>query len=106
MNEFILNIAPLIAFAQNCLMILGSLTLLVIFIFLLFGHKNTTVLIDHTNKLMSKYPLVDRRFYDLNVKEQNIENNQEIQELLEKQAQTQKMINELKELVDKINTNS
>lgn len=81
MNEFSLNIVPLIEFAEKILMILGGFTLTGIIIFLVYSHKNINVFINQNNRLIDKFPLVMPEFMVKNEKLQNIENNQEIHEM-------------------------
>lgn len=89
------NAMPLIAFAQNVLMILGGFTLLIIAFFLIYSHKNINVFINQNNKLIEKYPLVSEIFMKQPLREQNIENNQELLE-------HRKEIDEIKESLSKI----
>ena len=81
MNEFTLNIMPIISFIQNALMILGGFTLTGIIIFLVYSHKNINVFINQNNRLIDKFPLVTETFMMKKEKLQNIENNQEIHEI-------------------------
>lgn len=95
MNEFVLNVDPIIRLAQNTLMMLGSFTLLGIIIFLIYSHKNINVFINQNNRLIDKFPLVASDFLNKPLKEQTIENNQEIHELNKKLDKIQYQINQL-----------
>ena len=95
MNEFVLKADPIIRLAQNTLMMLGSFTLLGIIIFLIYSHKNINVFINQNNRLIDKFPLVTPDFLNKPLKEQTIENNQEIHELNKKLDKIQYQIGQL-----------
>lgn len=69
----VINVAPIFNFIYNLLALLGALTLVFAVIFLTYSHKNIGMLLD-------KYPLVSENFINKGLREQNVENNQEIHE--------------------------
>ena len=55
---------------------------------------------DITNNVIDKYPLVNPLFINKSVREQNIENNQEIHEINKRFDKTEAQIQELKETLN------
>ncbi len=80
-SNVMLNASPLFIFIQHLLALLGGLTLIFISMFLVYNYKNTKLLIAHADKFLEKFPLVSEMFLHKTLREQNIENNQEIHEL-------------------------
>ena len=86
---------PILHFGFYSLAILGAFTLLIIVFFLIYSHKNINVFVNQNNRLIDKYPLVSEIFMKQPLREQNIENNQELHE-------HRKEIDEIKESLSKI----
>lgn len=80
----VINVAPIFNFIYNLLALLGALTLVCLVIFLTYSHKNIGMFARQNNqlvnKLLDKYPLVSENFINKGLREQNVENNQEIHE--------------------------
>lgn len=57
---------------------------------------------DITNNILEKYPDVTQVFASKSLKEQNIENNQEIHEINKRFDKTETQINELKETINSL----
>lgn len=80
----VINVAPVFSFIYNLLALLGGLTLLFVIIFLTYSHKNIGMFARQNdkfvNKLLDKFPLVSEEFVNKGLREQNVENNQEIHE--------------------------
>ena len=80
----VINVAPIFNFIYNLLALLGALTLICLIIFLTYSHKNIGMFARQNdkfvNKLLDKFPLVSEEFVNKGLREQNVENNQEIHE--------------------------
>lgn len=57
---------------------------------------------DITNNIIEKYPSVSPLFLNKSIREQNIENNQEIHEINKRFDKTETQINELKETINSL----
>ena len=57
---------------------------------------------DITNNVIDKYPLVNPLFINKSIREQNIENNQEIHEINKRFDNTEKQIQEIKETINSL----
>ena len=83
-SDLVVNFAPIFTFVYNLLALLGGLTLLFVIIFLTYSHKNIGLFAKQNsqfvNKLLDKFPLVSEEFVNKGLREQNVENNQEIHE--------------------------
>ena len=105
MQEVVINLYPIIKYGIT---IIGFIVLLFIFYCLVYKQlRNNKEIIEikensnTINNLINKFPLVNADFINKNVKEQNIENNQEIHELHKRITYIEQQIEKLSEELTK-----
>ena len=97
--ETTINIYPIVK-------TIGIIALLTIAVFLFHNGFSLNLFSKHDNgiidKFLNKYPDVSPEFMKRNLREQNIENNQEIHAINQRFDKNDKDIQEIKETLDKI----
>lgn len=98
-SDLVVNFAPIFTFVYNLLALLGGLTLVLVTIFLFYNCKNVGILTRQSNRLfdrlLDKFPLVSEDFINRGLREQNVENNQEIHEQNKRLEKIEAILNKL-----------
>lgn len=99
----------LIINTYNFAIIGGTVIILAIVAFLLHNFGGMKLFIDKdkeiTNKFLDKFPLVSPEFMNKSVKEQNIENNQEIHEINKRLDNIEDAIRTYAKIIEKVVNN-